>query len=536
LGSQPVQRSSRTSGEGAGLIRGSAAVAIGTAASRLTGFAALAILAYILGFSRLTDTYNLANTTPNMVYDLLLGGILSATLVPLFVEHLARSDREADTAVISAAVMALLFLTVVAVLAVPAIVRLYTLDAGGPGGHEQRAVARSLLRLLMPQVFLYGVAGLFTALLQARQRFVAAAFAPAVANVARIALFLVVGWMSGPTPDLHRAAGDDGLVLLLGLGTTMTLGAMILCLVPSLFHAGIRVAWGPAWKHPVVRRVLRMSGWTLGYVAVNQLALLVVLVLANRHAGGIAAYQGAFTFFQLPHGLVAVSLMTTIAPELARRAVAGDLAGYRARFSGGLRLLWLATIPAAAGYLVLAAPVVTVLLQHGALTESSGVLTAHMLMAFAVGLPGFSLYLYALRGFYALGDTRTPFLLAALENAINIAVAFALERRMGAVGLPLSYAIAYLATSCVALAALRRRVGPLIDSRTASVLYRTLVGAGLMALAVHVARSAAASINLPTQLGIGLLVGGTIYFSAILTFMRTEWLEVRAALRSDRRR
>lgn len=512
------------------MIRGSAAVAFGTAASRLTGFAALAVLAYTLGFSRLTDTYNLANTTPNMVYDLLLGGVLSATLVPLFVEHLARDDREADSAVVTVAAIALVALTAVAILVVPLIVRMYTLNSGGTGGDEQRAVARTLLRLFMPQVLLYGIVALLTALLQARRRFVAAAFAPAIANLAEIMLFLFVGHVAGSRLDLHRASSDHGLVVLLGLGTTMALGSMVLCLLPSVFRARIRLAWRPDWKHPGVRRMARSSGWTLGYVAVNQVALVVVLVLANRHAGAVAAYQGAFTFFQLPHGLVAVSLMTTITPELTRRAVAGDMPGYRARFSGGLRLLWLATIPAAAGYVVLARPIVTVLLQHGALSAASGRLTADMLATFALGLPGFSLYLYALRGFYAFGDTRTPFLLAALENAINVVLAFGLERTVGPVGLPMSYAIAYLAAGSVALLALRTRAGPLFDHRTVSVLARALGGAVAMAFVLATIRSATTSLGVPVQLGIGLCIGLAVYLATVMIFLTREWHEVRAAI------
>ena len=129
-------------------VRANLVVAAGTGLSRLTGFGRVAALAYALGQTSLTDTYNLANTMPNVVYELLLGGILTTTLVPVFVSHLDHNDEEATDAVVSVAVVVLLALTVVAVLAAPLIVHLYTLrvTAAGSGGRAERGHdARSVL-------------------------------------------------------------------------------------------------------------------------------------------------------------------------------------------------------------------------------------------------------------------------------------------------------------------------------------------------------------------------------------------------------
>jgi putative peptidoglycan lipid II flippase len=168
-------------------------------------------------------------------------------------------------------------------------------------------------------------------------------------------------------------------------------------LVVALVRGGIALRPRLAWRHSAVAKVARLSGWTVGHVAVNQAALSVTLVLANAHTGGVAAYQAAFIFFQLPHGLLAVSLMTTITPELSRLALRDEWASYRARFSGGLRLLWLVVVPATAGYLLLARPIVASLLQRGAFTAGSTTPVAQLVVAFAGGVPGFSTYLYTLR-------------------------------------------------------------------------------------------------------------------------------------------
>ncbi|MDQ1398065.1 MAG: putative peptidoglycan lipid flippase, partial [Acidimicrobiaceae bacterium] len=159
------------------LSRNTAVMAAGTTLSRITGFGRVFALAYALDFGRLGDAYNLANTVPNIVYDLVLGGVLSATLVPVFVTRLQEDDEEeawrAISAVISAALAVLLVLSAVFVALAPLVIRVYTLlnhtDSVGP----QRAVATNLLRWFAPQVFLLGAIALTTAVLNARRHFAA---------------------------------------------------------------------------------------------------------------------------------------------------------------------------------------------------------------------------------------------------------------------------------------------------------------------------------------------------------------------------
>jgi putative peptidoglycan lipid II flippase len=332
-------------------------------------------------------------------------------------------------------------------------------------------------------VLWYGAAAVATALLHARGRFVAAAFAPALANLHEIALFVQVH-RTATSSTLEAAAHDHALVDLLGAGTTAAVAVVAVVLLAALAVAGVRLRPRFSWRHPSVRAVVRRSGWTLGYVAANEAALLVTLVLANATPGGVAAYQGAFTFFQLPHGLVAVSLMTTATPELARFALRADVAGFRARFATGLRQLGFLVLPAAAGYVVLGGPIIATLLQHGALSADDAGRTGAVLAAFALGLPAFSAYLYCLRGFYALGDTRTPFLVNVLENAANVAFALLLAPAHGVVGLALAYAGAYVVGAATAFGLLHRRLGRLEGRRTAGALGRAFAAALAMAVAV----------------------------------------------------
>ena len=474
-------------------VRANFVVAAGTGLSRLTGFGRVAALAYALGQTSLTDTYNLANTMPNVVYELLLGGILTTTLVPVFVSHLDHNDEEATDAVVTVAVVVLLALTVVAVLAAPLIVHLYTLRVTALDQGAVRSEATTLARFFLPQIVFYGITSLGIALLNSRRRFAAAAFAPVLNNLIVIAALIALPHVVNGDINLDTALGNHSITLLLGLSTTGGIIAMTAVVWIAVGHAGIHIRPRLLWRHPAVSEVARLSGWTVGYVIANQIALLVVSILALRGEGELSAYQAAFVFFQLPHGLLAVTLITTFAPELAEAASRGDQKGYKDRLSLGIRLIALVIAPAAIGYAVLARPLVSALIERGALSSSQAVLTGNTLAWFAAGLLGFSIYLFVLSGFYARKDTRRPFYLNVVENVINIVLAIVFVGRWGAPGLAASYAVAYTISAVLATLWLSHVTG----------------GLGLRSLAAGVARPIAVAIVMGALVwGLASLVGG----------------------------
>jgi putative peptidoglycan lipid II flippase len=465
------------------LLQSSAVVGLGTALSRITGFLRVAAIAYALGVTTVAGVYSYANETPNIVYELLVGGILTATLVPQFVRHLQQDDREATNAVVTAAMLALVVVTVLGVILAPLIVDLYTLRVSGPGRAEQQELATKLLRLFMPQMLFYGFTTLATALLQARRRFAAAAFAPILNNVVVIAIFLSIPRVIDGPLTVHRVNNDSALVLLLGLGTTAGVAAMAIALIPALRSARIHLRFVTSLRHAAVRTLVRLSGWTFGYVVANQIALWVVLVLANGVHGGAFAYLSAYAFFQLPHGLFSVSIMTAVGPELAAAGGRGDMAALRHRFARALRLVLTVVIPAAAVYVALARPLVVALLQRGAFTASDASLVADTLVGFAVGLPFFSTYIFALRAFYSLEDTRTPFLLNCFENAVNIGLALWLFDELGIEGLSFAFSGAYAIAALVTLAVLSRRIGGLQGRAIGTTVVRVSVVAAVAGFA-----------------------------------------------------
>jgi len=499
------------------LLKSSAVVGVGTGLSRLTGLLRVLALYYALRLTGLTDAYNLANTAPNIIYELLLGGVLSATLIPVFVEARQKEDDEAIDAIVTVVTIVLVVLSIIAALAAPLIIRIYTTSP------SLTSVAVPFLRMFAPQILFYGLTGVGTALLNSRKQFAVPAFAPVLNNLVLITILIEFRHLAGHTATIDEVLNDRTLLLLLGFGTTAGIVAMTVVLWPAMRRTGIRLHARFDWRNPALRTVARLSGWTFGYVIANQIALVVVQRLAiHTGTGKYSAYVLAFVFFQLPHGLLAVSLMTTYMPELAARANVGDLDGYRDQYVSAIRLLALLVIPAAVGLVILAHPLIDGLLGPlGSARSSSTDLgtTADILQMFAIGLPAFSIYLFTLNGFYALKDTRTPFLVNVVENLTNVGLAFAFVGGLAITGLGLAYSGAYWVGAVIAVVLLTRRVGRLLSPALVGSVARTVTAAAAMALVLWGLTTVVGSVTGLAAIGlclVAVLLGGAVYFGVLI--------------------
>ncbi len=502
-----------------GLGRDTALMAGGTLLSRVTGLLRLLVAAYALGYNRLSDAFNLANNTPNIVHDLVLGGILSATFVPLFVDRLTRRSRqeasESISAVVTLASIVLVVATVLFVVLAPFIIDLYS--AGTTSGHIalERSVATELLRLFAIQLLGYGAISLMTAILNTARRFALPAYVPVLNNLIAMAV-LVEFHLADSHPSVTGISHNSGLILLLGIGTSAGVVVQALFLVPATVRAGIPIRFRFEPRNEAVREILSLSSWTFGFVLTNQIALFVTLALAvHVMSGAVTAYTYAFTFFQLQFGMVAVSVMSTVTPELAQRYSSGDLAGMAHHFGLGLRRMMAGIWPATAGYLVLAGPIMALLLRHGAAGHTAGPsLTGSLLALFALGLPGYCVYLLCITALQACRDTRPAFFLYLLENGLNVVLVFVLTSFLGPKGLSLSITIAYSLAAVVALVVVRQKMGALGDKGTGRYVARSFTLALLMGLVVSVV---SVGVGSPSGVGLGfrvvisLLVGIGVY-------------------------
>jgi putative peptidoglycan lipid II flippase len=526
-----------------GLVRSTAVMAVGTALSRITGFLRVAAMAFALGVaeSRLADAYNVANNIPNIVYELILGGILTSVFVPVFVQQLTRRSREeawrSAQAVMTVALVVLGGVMLVGILAAPWIVRLYTLRV--PGAEERAAVqelATLFLRFFMPQIALYGLGAVATGLLNAHRRFAIPMFAPVLNNlvvIASLVTFALLPGPSEPTPGTVTLAQK----LVLAIGTTAGVAAMTFALWPSLRRIGFRFRWRLDRRNEAVRTLMRLSGWAVLYVVINQIGLLFVIVLAGERQGGYTAYQAAFILFQLPHAIFSVSIMTALLPSLSEDWVRRDRRDFRRDLARGIRASAFVVVPAAAGYLVLARPIVRLLLEHGVAGAESTALVSGVLAFFALGLFSFSAFMLFLRAFYAMQDTRTPALINVFAVALNTAANFALFPVLGVRGLALGHAAAYTFAAVVAGMILRRRLGGLEGRTLAGGLAKVLAAAALTGVAAWgAARLMSRALGTDTlaeqiiQVGAGVIAGLIIFIGTALLFRMEEFELVKRTL------
>jgi putative peptidoglycan lipid II flippase len=525
-------------------------MSVGTALSRLTGFIRLMAMAYAVGVAetRLADAYNVANTTPNIIYELAAGGILASVFVPVFVERLEVDGRDhawhTARAVLTFALVVLGAVMVLGIALSGPIIHAYTVSAHGPEVAAERRLATFFLRWFMPQIVFYGLgAGVATGLLNAHRRFAMPMFAPILNNLIVIATFFVFAAMtpSGHTPSPGTITTAQKYVL--AIGTTAGVAAMSLILWPSLRRIGFRWRWTFDLRDRGFRRIGRLAGWGLVYVIVNQLGFLIIVALASGQQGGFTAYASAFVFFQLPYAIFVVSITTALLPSMSSRWADRDVAGYRTQLVQGIRAMAFITVPAAFGYIVLARPIVHLLLQHGVTTAQSTDLLAGVLRAFSVGLFSFCLFQLMLRAFYAMQDTKTPALINIASVAINTAANFLFYRYLKVEGLALGHATAYTVGAIIFVIAIRRRIGGLDGRRLLPVLGQILLaGLATGAAAWLVARLVSSILGTQglgpeaVQVLAGMAAGSAAFLAVAMSFRMPELALLRDVIRTRVRR
>jgi putative peptidoglycan lipid II flippase len=421
----PAQGGQPLPADDASLVRSSGIMALGTLASRVTGFLRTAVFGYALGAATLADAYNNANTLPNVVYNLALGGILTSVVVPLLVSAAKRdADRgEAyDQRMFTLGALALAGITLVATLAAGPLVALYAASVHG----SERSVMVVFAYFFIPQIFFYGVSSLAGAILNARGHFAAPMWTPVVNNMVVIAVGLLFMVTAGL--NLSTATISSGQVQLLGIGTTLGIVAQTAALIPALRKVGFR--WRPRFdfRKAEVAEIRRMAAWMFGYIATTQVAFLVTTRVANEaavrahhlHGSGYTDYSYAWLLFQLPYAIVGISVITALLPRMSAHAADHRYGLVSDDFSAGVRLSSVIVVPAAVVLAVLGPPLAEVLLGYGSMSFADARYLGVVFAVFSLGLAPYMMFQLLLRVFYALHDSRTPALIGVLTMAVNI--------------------------------------------------------------------------------------------------------------------
>ncbi len=468
------------------LLNATAVMASGTMASRVLGFVRQMLLAAALGNAGLRpDLFAIATLVPNSLYMLLAGGTLNNVLVPQIVRAVVHDEDEGKAfidRIVTAFLLALGVLTVLLTVAVPWVMTVYASQWQAPGLENAWQNLLLMSYITMPQLFFYGVFFLIGQILNARDVFGPMMWAPIANNVVSIAVFgAYIGvWGSNAA---RGTAFTNEQVWLLGAGSTLGILVQTLVLVPYLKKAGFSYRPRFDLKGTGLGRTFHIAKWMVGYVALTSLAQLVVTNLASTASAadvaagaGLNAYQQAYLIWILPHSLLTVSLATALLPAASRSAAAGNLHGVTSEAVRALRLATTFLVPASLGLLVLADPVTRLAFGHGNGADDYH-LVAWALMAFAIGLVPYTIQYLYLRAFYALDDTKTPFLLQIGISGANalLAVAFVLpfsSPSTVAARLALSYSVSYFLGLWITHRALAKRIPGLPGRETLRHLVR----------------------------------------------------------------
>jgi putative peptidoglycan lipid II flippase len=457
-------------------------MAVATTASRATGFLRVLVFAAALGFGgRLLDAYNLANTLPNTVYELIAGGAMASIVVPL----LSRATLTEDDGGIAYAQRLLSLLayllgavTLLAILAAEPLVHAFT-----PGfTPEQRHLAVVFSRFFLPQIVFYGMSAAAGAVLNIRGRFAAPVWAPLINNLIAIAVaaaYLIIGG----TNRIQELT--PGQTVLLAAGTTAGVLGQMATVLWALARSGFPLRPRLDPRGIGVRRILRFGGWVLLSVGAAQLLFTVATRSATLAGdGAVTIFQYAYMLFQVPYAVIALSLLTAMLPRLSRHAARHDHPRLVADLSRSLRVVSLVIAPFAVAMAVLGTPVARLLFAHARSGHSSVALFGVVIAVFGLALVPFTAYMTLLRGFFALQDTRTPALINTGVCLFGIVGATTATRLLPhhdlLIALPAAYALAYTVGALAAAATLRYRLGRLDGHRLTHTHARILV-AGLLA-------------------------------------------------------
>ena len=524
------------------LARSSAVMAVGTLASRLTGFLRTVVIAAAMGLT-VAESYNVANTIPNILYDLLLGGVLTSVVVPLLVQA-AHDDGDRGEAyaqrLVTIVGTTLVVVTAIGVALAPQIVELY---AHRLAPHEQQ-LAVTFARYFLPQVVFYGLGAVFGAILNTRGSFAAPMWAPVLNNLVVIAAGAVFFAVTVGRPEPGRLSTTQ--TLLLALGTTGGIVVQTIALLPALRRVGFRLSLRWDWRGAGLRSAGPFAAWILGYVITNQVGYAVIVNLATaagRAQGpggsGYSPYTFAFILFSLPYAVVSVSVITALFPRMSRDAVEADNSAVADATAGGLNLSAVLLVPSTVVLVALGPLLATVVFAHGNVGLSGARLIGGALAGFGIGLVPFSAFQIQLRAWLAMRDSRTPFLVNVAITAVNIGVDvllyLVLPPRAKVVGLAIGFSVSYAVGTLVFASLLSRRLGR--SRRDVARTHARLAVAGLLAAipTYGAARLLTAGLGLGVEAAFvaciaGSLIGAAVFLGIAQRLGVSELAELRGML------
>jgi putative peptidoglycan lipid II flippase len=490
------------------------------------GLARETVIANRFGATGLVSGFRVATVVPTMLHDLVVGGMVSSALVPVFSEY-AESDRVRLSRVAGLMVTLVLLVMGTLTLLVEALAPQIAWLLGGGLPPELLSETTNLVRVAAPSMIFLSLSSVVSGLLYSLRRFALPALTSAVFNAA----IVLVTLLAAPRWGIRSVA--VGLLA----------GAILQVLLQTPGLTSLHLTLGVDLRDPVLRRILRLSLPIFAGLLVSQIAIGIDRHLAS-HAGeqAIAWMQYATTLIQFPLGMVATAVSLSILPLLSRCALAlrapleridsASLAPFRSALGSGLRLILLLIVPATGGLLVLAEPIVRLLFQHGGFVSHDTVQTARALRVYLIGLIFAAIDQPLVFAFYAQQDTLTPALVGVAGVVIYLAVALPLLHPLGMLGLVVANSSQWIGHAIIMLWLLRRRLGSLDAQGVRGALVKavaaTLAMTAVTAIALRLVEAHIGSSLLADRLATVMLpaILGLITYGGVLAALRVHELSV----------
>jgi putative peptidoglycan lipid II flippase len=468
------------------LLRAGGIMALASLISRLTGFVRQIALLGALGLTAVNDSYTVANTLPNIVYELLLGGVLSSVMIPVLVRAQTEDadNGEAFTQkLLTVATTVLMLSTALAMLAAPLLTLLYTGTSGR--GTANPALTTALAVLLLPEIIFYGLGALFGAILNTRGVFGPFAWAPVLNNLVVIGMLQIYRHLH-LSIDEHNTRYSDPAVLLLGLGTTLGIVVQAMVLLPAMRRAGLRLR--PRWGWDArLRDAGRLALWVVGYVLIGQVGYAVTSWVAAPLGGSFSTYSTAWLLIQVPYGVLGVSLLTALLPRMSRAAAKGRIDELIQDFSLGSRYTTIVLLPITVVVMLFGTPIGIALFNVGKTTNAEASRLGTTLAVSALGLLPYAITMLQLRVFNSMKDARTPTLIQVIMVAIKVPLTYLcpvlLPPQQVVLGLALANSLSFVVGAIVGQLWLRHRLGTLDTSSVMVTFGKTAVASSIGGLA-----------------------------------------------------